>query len=118
MTKLISLKRTAADKKAEKDKYKVSSPSSGEDYDYSTRLDLSGDTLEKLGLDVSTLTVDQKFTFSGKAFVKSLSSSKGTGYDRDSLCLQMTDIAIEPATKGGAVDALSDAIDEAEENDE
>lgn len=116
MTKMVSLKRTKAELK--KRDSEMSKPiSAGDEYDYSTRLDLSGDTLTKLGMDVSKLKVDQKFTFSGKAFVRSLSSNRGTGFDRDSLCLQMTDIAIEPVAKGGAIDALSKGIQEAESDE-
>lgn len=118
VTKMISLKFTAAEKKAKRDKYKTCEPMSSDDYDYSTRLDLSGDTLEKLGLDVSKLKVDQKFTFTGKAYVKSLSSNRGSNFDRDTLCLQMTDISIEPVSKSeGAVAALSKGVQEAESDE-
>lgn len=111
MTKMVSLKRTAAEKKAEKDRY--SKPMSSDEYDYCTRLTLDGKTLEKLGLDVTKLDVDQKVTITAKAFVKSLRSAKGTEYDRDSLELQMTDIAIDTTKKSGAIDALSKGIEDA-----
>lgn len=108
--KMVSLKRSKAEKK------KDSKPTAiNDDYGYSYRLDLDGDALEKLGLDLSKLKVDQKFTFTGKAFVKSINSSRGTDYDSDRLCLQMTDIAVEPSTNGGLADAVSAGIDEAAE---
>lgn len=111
MTKMVSLKQT---KKEREDRYKVNKVD-GDQYPYDTCLSLNEETLKKLGIDLTKLNVNDKFTISANAYVKSVSSNKGVEYSSDNLRLQMTEIAVEPKKSGGAVDALSKGVADAKD---
>lgn len=115
--KLVSTKRTAAQKKAQKDKYdKPCSTIGGEDYPYDTRLSLNKDLLENLGLSPSTFKVGQKVNFAGEAFVKSLRMTEGKDYDSNEVELQITSVGIEKKAASTLKDAVSDGIKDAKDD--
>lgn len=114
MTKMVSLKQT---KKEREERYNIKPGPVGDEYPYDTCLSLNESTLKKLGIDVTKLNVNDKFTITANAYVKSVSSSKGVEYSSDNLRLQMTELSLTEKTSGGAIDALSKGIDDAEDDE-
>jgi hypothetical protein len=109
--KLKSLKITAAERKAKNAKYdKLSIPGSTDEYPYGLCLSLEEAALEKLGLDPTDFDIDQTVKVQAVGFVKRISSSKGDMYDRSTLEVQLTKLALEPESTS---DALDRGIDEA-----
>lgn len=79
-------------------------------YDYGLQLSLNDSSLEKLGIDVSTMRVGDTVLIQAKAEVKSVSVSEND-YDDDGpqqrLELQITDIAITPPTETSFEDTFN-----------
>ena len=92
--KPVSLKKTAADRA--EDQREMTADFKPPEYGYGTCLSLDNDLLKKLGLDVSKLSVGDKFNLVGSASVKAVSSSEREGGKaRMSLELQVTDLGLE-----------------------
>lgn len=105
--KLTPMKRTEAEKKAEKDRYNKPMPSSGEDYGYGLCISLDKSALQKLGLKPSKLDVGDEVSFEGRGIIKALRQDKSGSYDSSNVEIQITDFGLE----GGSVeDAVSRGI--------
>lgn len=113
--KLVSTKRTAAQKKAEEARYK-SGPSTigGEDYPYDTRLSLSKNTLENLGITPKDFKVGQKVCVEIEASVKSLRTTEGKDYDTNEIELQIEKIGLEKKTSALG-EAIAKGVEDAED---
>lgn len=103
---MVDLKRTAADKKAEQERYE-SAPigGSGDDYPYGLRICLDAATLKKLGL--KPLKVGARVTLSGFADVVSCGMSESAEYGEScSMDLQITDLDLSPMDPKSAASAF------------
>lgn len=111
--KLVSTKRTAAEKKAEKDRYN-SKPSTigGDEYPYDTRLSLNKNILEKLGISPKDYKVGQKVCVQIEASVKSLRQTEGKDYDTNEIELQIEKIGLEDSPES-LKDAVSNGVKDA-----
>ena len=89
---LVDMKRTKAEKKAEENKYKVSSSSSGEEYPYGLQLDLNEDVMRKLGMDLPK--VGGTVTITAKARVKRAEMRDTESGKNTSCCLQITKLKV------------------------
>ena len=87
---LVSLKRTAKEKKANQLGASISSPR--EDYPYSTRLDLDKDTMDKLNM--STPGVGDEVSVTAKGKVIRVSESSDEDSNSKSCCIQLTHMKI------------------------
>lgn len=92
--KPVSLK-VSAEERAEQQKAMTADYKAPE-YGWGTSLHLEGAVLKKLGLDVSKLKAGQKLCIEGCAEVQSLTVSDGEGGKRESVSLQITELAAEP----------------------
>ena len=117
---MADMKRTKADKKAEKAQYdKAPGSIGGEDYGYNTRMTLDHDMLEKMGVK-KLPTVGSKMKVHALAHVVSTSEDHSTdGKKRRRVELQMHHMGVAPHrergtdddTTKGAVDAMSKALE-------
>jgi hypothetical protein len=107
--KLTSMKRTAAEKKAQENRYKTISPSSGEDYGYGLCIQLDKSALEKLGLKPSSFDVGDSVSFEGVGTIKALRQDKSSSYDSSNVEIQITKLGVEG---GSATDAVDRALDD------
>lgn len=112
-TKLVSMKQNASDRQeslatapGEKD--------SGPVYPYGLSITLDNEALEKLGLDVSDLTVGESKLLIAKVEITAISSNQYKGGDENqSASLQITDCCLEDAPKGKSATASLYGSDEA-----
>lgn len=90
---LVSMKKTKAERKADKPLSVPDAPT--EDYPYGLRLDLNEDTLDKLGLDTLP-DVGDELDLAAKVKVETVSQRTGMdGKKSRSLDLQITDMKLE-----------------------
>lgn len=114
--KLVSTKRTEADKKAEKAKYdKPCGTIGGDDYPYSSRLSLDKDVLKKLGISPKDYKVGQKICVEIEASVRSLRQTEGKDYDTNEIELQIEKIGLEKKSSS-LKDAVSNGINGASDD--
>jgi len=106
--KLVSTKRTAADKKAEREKYDKPGTIGGEDYPYNSRLTLDKHMLEKLNISPKDFKVGQYVTLEAICCVKSLRHVEGKDYGGSEIELQIEKIGVEKKA-----DTLKDAVESA-----
>ncbi len=110
---LVDMKRTPAEKKAEKAKYDSIGPASGDDYPYGLHINLDHEMLSKLGID-KLPAVGDKMHLHAHAHVTEVSEeSREGGKKRRSLRLQMRKMQVEPATKPSAAEGAKAAMDKA-----
>ncbi len=76
--------------------------SSGPQFEYGTRLTLSGDLLDRLGLSVGDFTIGQEIKVAGSGKVVSVSSSEYEGSKSQSVSIQIEDIGVEPKSIASA----------------
>lgn len=114
--KLVSTKRTEAEKKAEKEKYSKPPTIGGDEYPYDSRLCLNKTILGKLGISPKDFKVDQKVDVQIVAHVKSLRSSEGKEYESSEIELQIEKIGVEKRS-ASMKDAVSNAMKDAKDND-
>lgn len=102
---MVDMKRTAAEKKADQERWN-SAPmgSEGEDYPYELRICLDTDELEKLKL--KPLKVGARVSLSGFADVVSVSMSDGTDGERRTMTIQITDLEMSPQDEKSAASAF------------
>lgn len=112
--KLVSLKRTAAEKKKEKDRYNTAIPSSGDDYGYGLCISLDKSALEKLGLKPSSFDVGDAVSFEGRGVIRALRQDKSSSYDSSNVEIQVQSIGVEGGTAADAVDRALEDMDEDE----
>lgn len=108
--KLTSLKRTAEERKKEKDRYNIATPASGDDYGYGLCINLDKSALEKLGLKPSSFDVGDTVTFEGRGVIKALRQDKSSSYDSSNVEIQIQAIGVEA---GSAEDAVTRALEKA-----
>jgi hypothetical protein len=113
--KLVPMKRTSAEKKAQENRYKTIGPSSGEDYGYGLCITLDKSALEKLGMKPSSFDVGDTVSFEGVGIIKSLRQDKSSSYDSSSVEIQITKFGVED---GGPVGAVDSALADLDEDDE
>lgn len=104
--KLVSLKLTAADKKAQKEKYSTAIPSSGEDYGYGMCISLDKAALEKLGLTPSSFDVGDEVAFEGTGTIKALRQDKSSSYNSSNVEIQITKLGVEGGSAEDAIDRI------------
>lgn len=104
MADLVSMKLSAADKKARETE--LTKPYEPDPYPWGLSIDLDTTTLDKLG--VKDLSVGQELELVAKVRVRSASSSEYEGGESNrSACLQITDMALSFPSQGpGAADVL------------
>lgn len=103
--KLVSMERTAAEKKAAEDRWKED-VESGPDYPYGLSICLGADEMTKLGLkDLPAIGTEMEIT--AKVKVTSVSSSESeSGSGHKSVSLQITEMAIDDGAKPSAAEKL------------
>ena len=95
--KIIDMARTAKEKKAAEERYKVS-PSTGEDYPYGLTLNLGKDELEKLGIDDLPAVGDEKY-FYVACKVTRVHALASENYESIGVEMQITKMALEEPPK-------------------
>lgn len=85
---LIDVKRTAADKKRDEERWKVG-PESTEDYPYGLTLHLDDDTIEKLGLSEASFDTGQPVAIIASGMITSESINTYNGKTRRSMSIQL-----------------------------
>jgi hypothetical protein len=111
--KLVSLKRTSADRKKDEKRFNTASPAS-DDYSYGLCISLDKAALTKLGLKPSSFDVGDEITFEGKGIIKALRQDKSSSYDSSNVEIQVQSLGIEG---GSAVDAMSRALEDDEDEE-
>lgn len=102
---MVDLKRTAAEKKAEKAEWDaMPMGGEGDDYPYGLRICLDSDTLEKLKL--TPLAVGGRVNFSGFGTVVSARMSESASGKECSMDIQITDLDLSPMDEKSAASAL------------
>ena len=74
----------------------------GPQFEYGTRVELSGDLLDRLGLSVGDFSIGQEVKVAGSGKVVSVSSSEYEGSKSQSVSIQIEDIGIEPKSTASA----------------
>lgn len=93
--KLVSMERTAKEKKAERDKYSATVPGdSGPDYPYGTRIRLEKAEIEKLGL-TDLPAVGEEMTVTAKVCVTMVEENYSKTNERCTVELQITEMGLE-----------------------
>lgn len=105
MEKLVDMKRTAADKKAESEAWK-SEPMSGEDYPYGLSIHLDQSAMEKLGLSSTDLDAGQAIMLCAECVVTSDNITTINGKTRRSMTLQLQKVALSQEKATDIVGAL------------
>jgi hypothetical protein len=103
--KLVSMERTAAEKKAAEDRWKETADT-GPDYPYGLCINLGGDELTKLGIkDLPSIGAEMSLTATVK--VTSVSSSESEHDDGyKSVSLQITQMALDDGSRESAASKL------------
>lgn len=117
MAKLVDLKITAKERKAQREKYKNMGPAmdDGDIYPYESRISFNDDMLEKIGLD-SLPKVGKTVKVIAECVITSTSENASTrgGEDkkqrRMELQIQKIGLDIQPGTVGDAVDEALESI--------
>lgn len=111
MAKMVSLKRSAADKKAHENEMAPTGPG-GEDYPYGTRLDLDHEALKKHGLHEGPLPkTGDKFDLGGvRGHVHSIEEHTTNGETRRHMTLQATHLTQGLGLSGGDGDGEGDGV--------
>lgn len=110
--KLVDMKRTAADKKAEREKYDKPCSIGGDDYPYGLSLTLDAEMLKKLGIS-DLPKVGTVYTLQASATVTTVESREGTDSSvrhRKSMTLQMRRIGLQKGA-ASALAAVDNALD-------
>ena len=95
--KIVSMARTAKEKKAAEERYKVA-PSSGEDYPYGLTLNLGKDELEKLGIDDLPAVGDEQYFYIA-CKVTRVHASASENDESKGVEMQITKMALEESPK-------------------
>jgi hypothetical protein len=104
---LIDVKRTEADKKAERDKWDKPATSSMEDYPYGLTLHLDNETIGKLGLSDADFDAGQPVAVIASGMIVSESLNSVGGKKMRSMSIQLQKMSVhQEAQKVSAVDAL------------
>jgi len=74
----------------------------GKQFEYGTRITISGDILDRLGLSVSDFSVGQEIKVAGVGKVTSLSSSEYESSKSQSVEIQMEDVGVDPKSTAAA----------------
>lgn len=111
---LKSMKRTPADEKARKEKYKGEEVRGGDEYPWGLRLNLDDEILRKLGVKALP-KVGARMAVNAEVSVVAVHRCAATGgTDERSLELQITRMELSPGSAASALDAVDAAIDEAD----
>lgn len=113
--KLVPMKRTAAEKKAQKERYSKPIGPGGDDYSYGLCISLDKEALAKLGLKPGSFDIGDAVSFQGKGTIKALRESRGGYDDSANVEIQITNLGIEG---GSATDAVDRALDDLDGDDE
>jgi len=93
--KLISMKRTRAEKKENIEPCAPSSTlSSVEEYPYGLEIRLEKESLKKLGIDVDDVAIGRKVHIEAVAKITNLNKSVSMSNDSSSMSIQITDMSI------------------------
>jgi hypothetical protein len=122
MAKLVDLKRTSAERKADRERF--DKPSSGDDYGYGLRVRLDHSHLKKLGITELPKAGDHLHVHA-KAHVSSVGSHSSEGRDDRHIELELRHMAVSATKKAseqdvqegklkGAKAAMDQALDKQE----
>lgn len=115
----MALKSVAFTKAEQKERTspKMCTPYEGEKYPYGLRMDLNGDVMRKL--DIASLPkTGKEVTITARAKVVSTSiDDREGGKTEKRMCLQIVALDVDIGAES-AEDAISNAIDEADEDDD
>ncbi len=110
---LKDMKRTKADEKARKAAYDCI-PSNGDEYPWSLRRTLNDEELKKLGI-TSLPKVGSKMSLTAEVSIVAVrQSERQNGRDERSMELQITRMDLSGKSAGSAVDAVNQALDDAD----
>ena len=102
MTKLVDMKRTKADKEAEKERW--SEPYAGDDYGYGLSITLDDSMVKKLG--VGDLDAGQKVTICGECEITADRVETISGKKTRSITLQIQKLGLEQGEASDVVKTL------------
>jgi len=111
MATLTSMRLTAAELKKRGEEVPISDKAPREKYPWGLELDLNDESLGKLGIDVSDLSVGQTVAVVGKAKVRSARISESEDGTDMSASIQITHLSLTPvATEKKTLRQLVGAI--------
>lgn len=90
--KLVDIKRTKADRKAEQERYSTADELGGDDYPWGLNLRLDDATIKKIGL--GDVDADQAVRVYAEAFVSEDTVNKRNGKSVRNVTLQITKLAV------------------------
>lgn len=96
---LVDVKRTKADKEAERESWKGESIEQMDDYPYGLTVHLDNDTMEKLGLTAKDFDAGQPVMLVSEAVVTEDRINTVNGKTRRSMSLQLRKISIDQEGK-------------------
>lgn len=107
--KLVDLKRTEADKKAEAAKWggDATSVAHMEDYPYGLSLRLDDAAMKKLGLDGTSFNAEDRVMVLAAAMVQSEESNSVGGKVQRTMTLQIQKLCIEPGDGSSSEDVVA-----------
>jgi hypothetical protein len=103
----VDIKRTTADKQAEKKRWEE--PVSADDYPYGLKINLDNETIKKLGL--GDLDADEPVMIMAEGFVSSDNVEKRNGKSVRSVSIQISKLAIDQVSEDDATETLYGAKD-------
>lgn len=104
---LIDVKRTAEDKKKEKERWSGDSVATMEDYPYGLQLHLDDDTIDKLGLSDADFDAGQPVAIIASGMISSENLSLVAGKRRHSMTIQIQKLNVhQEAQKVALADTL------------
>lgn len=103
-----SMKTTAAERKAKREKYDTCKPIDGDVYPYGLTVRLEDESMEKLALKSLPKTGSKMILMAEVTITSTESRDSEEGGKRESMSLQITAMELKP--KGSAKDAVDAAI--------
>lgn len=110
--KLTDMKRSKKERK--ESGINTCKPYEGDAYGYGLCLSLDKDSLEKLGLKPSSFDVGDQVTITATGSIKALRQDKSSSYSSSNVEIQIEKLAVGA---GSLKDAVSRAVDEADEDE-
>lgn len=106
MDKLVDMKRTAAEKKAEREQWDKPATDNMDDYPYGLTVRLDHAAMEKLGMVDTDFDAGEAVTLCAECFVSEDSVNTVGGKKRRSMTLQLRKIALSQGEATDVVGAL------------
>lgn len=113
MTKLVSMKRTKAEREKQS-KGNICPAPYGDEYGYGLCINLDKDALEKLGLKPSSFDVGDTVTITARGSIKGLRQDKSSSYNSSNVEIQIEKLAVARGEAASAEEAIDDALEDME----